>query len=180
MCKFVYSIRTSSTLKKELQGYSSLTGACPSFVSHSAARLTAISSQRSSSMGSSTKTPLPSTPATRKITLRHNNRLGAVYLSLHGFWHSRQTALGAAGSAQTPARRDAYSVILFNSHVSRCIENDFQQAPDQLLDQLLSNQASSGTNYTAAIRETEVVMRKYWSGERSVFAFSSEAQTELP
>ncbi len=107
------------------------------------------------------------------ILKRHNDRLGAVYLSLHGFWQSRQTALAAPGAAAqgqpaAPARRDAYSVILFNHSVTRSFENDFQRTPENLLQTLLQYEADGGTNYEDAVRETETVMRDHWSTERWV------------
>jgi hypothetical protein len=122
-----------------------------------------------------TSTSLPSTPVTPTILHRHNNRLGAVYLSLHGFWQSRQTALTSAGSrAQSqaaPVRRDAYSVILFNHSVTRSFENDLQSTPENLLQSLLRHGADGDTNYETAVLETEAVMRRHWSGERYVFPY---------
>lgn len=122
-------------------------------------------------MCQNTPTPLPATPVTPTILRRHNDRLGAVYLSLHGFWQSRQTALAAApgSSAQAqvaPARRDAYSVILFNHSAARSFENDFQRSPENLLQSLLQYEADGGTNFYKAIVETEQVMRGHWSNER--------------
>lgn len=123
-------------------------------------------------MCQNTPTPLPATPVTPMILRRHNDRLGAVYLSLHGFWQSRQTALAAPGSraqGQTaPPRRDSYSVILFNHSVTRSFENDFQRTPENLLQSLLQYEADGGTHYESAIRETEAVMRSHWSTERYV------------
>ncbi|KAF5362168.1 hypothetical protein D9756_002245 [Leucocoprinus leucothites] len=136
---------------------------------------------RSGSMCQNTPTPLPATPVTPTILRRHNDRLGAVYLSLHGFWQSRQTALTAAGSGAqgqaAAARRDAYSVILFNNSVARSFENDFQRTPENMLQSLLQYEAVGGTNYEAAVIETEVVMRKHWNGERSpVVVFLSDGE----
>jgi len=65
---------------------------------------------RSGSMGTKDRRPLPGTPSTALISRHCTNRLGAVYSSLHAFWRSRDAAL-SAGQAGT--RRDAYSVILF-------------------------------------------------------------------
>ena len=127
---------------------------------------------RSGSMGRNIPTPLPATPVTPSILRSHSNRLGAVYLSLHGFWQSRRTALIASGSraqGQTAsARKDAYSVILFNHAVSRSFENDFQSTPDNMLQSLLQYQANGGTDYELAITETEAVMRRHWNSERCV------------
>ena len=119
-------------------------------------------------MGSKPSRHLPSTPVTPLILPRHNDRLGAVYLSLYGFWHSRQIALlGSGSSNQTaPARRDSYSVLPFDTSVIRCFENDFQRTPDNLLQTMLQYETAGGTNYEAAIKETEDVMREHWSTER--------------
>lgn len=123
-------------------------------------------------MSQNTSTPLPATPVTPSILRRHNDRLGAVYLSLYGFWHSRQTALSAPGSRNqapsrvVPARRDSYSVILFDHTVTRCFENDFRSTPENLLQALLHYEANGGTDYDMAIKETEAVMRANWSTER--------------
>lgn len=116
-------------------------------------------------------TPLPATPVTPTIMSRHNNRLGAVYLSLHAFWQSREIGLASSGTTvpgqvAAPTRRDSYSVILFNHAVTRSFENDFEHTPDNLLQNLLQYQAQGNTNYEAAVQETEVVMRKHWSTER--------------
>ncbi|KAL9713460.1 hypothetical protein Ac2012v2_003070 [Leucoagaricus gongylophorus] len=140
---------------------------------------------RSGSMGRNTPTPLPATPVTPSILRSHSNRLGAVYLSLHGFWQSRRTALIASGSraqGQTAsARKDAYSVILFNHAVSRSFENDFQSTPDNMLQSLLQYQANGGTDYELAITETEAVMRRHWNSEGSpVVIFLSDGKCDIP
>lgn len=115
---------------------------------------------------------LPSTPVTPEVQRRHNNRLGAAYLSLHGFWHSRQVAVPVSvpGSNSGPqgaaARRDSYSLIFFNHGATTCFENDFQRTPESMLKTALQTTSSGGTNYDVAIRKTEVVMRTHWSSER--------------
>lgn len=122
-------------------------------------------------MSSRIPTPLPATPVTPTIMRHHNNRLGAIYLSLHAFWQSRQISLAGSGTtvpgqAAAPTRRDSYSVILFDHTVTRSFENDFKHTADNLLQNLLQYQAQGGTNYEVAVQETEVVMRKHWSTER--------------
>lgn len=123
-------------------------------------------------MCQNTPTPLPATPVTPTILRRHNDRLGAVYLSLHGFWKSRQTALinpGGRGQGQASSpRRDSYSVLLFNHSVTKSFENDFQRTPENLVQCLLQYEADGGTNYESAIIETEAVMRRHWNTERYV------------
>jgi hypothetical protein len=124
------------------------------------------SSDRSGSMSSSDRRPLSGTPATSQITRRSNNRLGAVYSSLHAFWISRQAALNAAGTQAAVARRDAYSVILFDHYVTTCVQNDFSSSADQLLDLVLPYESGGGTNYTSALTATQLVMEGNWSTER--------------
>ena len=110
--------------------------------------------------------PLPNAPGTNLIQQRCNNRLGAVYSALHSFWMARHAAVTATGSQA--ARRDAYSVLLFNSTVSTVIANDFARNPDQLLQGIVGQTAGGGTNYTAALSATETLLRQHWSTERSV------------
>ncbi|EKM59288.1 uncharacterized protein PHACADRAFT_249677 [Phanerochaete carnosa HHB-10118-sp] len=66
--------------------------------------------------------PLKGTPVTARIAARHNNRLGAVYSSLYAFWSTRHAVANG-----TTSRRDAYSVILFNSGQRQILTNDFLQ-----------------------------------------------------
>ncbi|KAI6030357.1 hypothetical protein EDC04DRAFT_2572165 [Pisolithus marmoratus] len=132
---------------------------------------------RSGSMTSKDKKPLQNTPASGRISARSNNRFGAVLSSLYGFWFARAAAIGSSASA---ARRDAYSVILFNSHVESIIENNFTSNPDELLEAVLPHAANGGTNFTAAITSAASVMERYWSAERSpVIIFLSDGQCQI-
>jgi len=54
-------------------------------------------------MGMDDRHPLNNTPVTAQISRQCNNRLGAVYSALYGFWTSRAAAVTAGA-----ARRDAY------------------------------------------------------------------------
>jgi hypothetical protein len=142
--------------------------------------------------------PLADAPATDRIRRRANNRLGAVYSALYSFWTARHTAamgreealfarpgLGAvlsalhsfwsagkdtvpAGNQTVCARRDAYSVVLFNHLAQNALVNDSKSSPDQLLDTLLAERASGGTDFTSALRAGEAVMVQNWSTERLV------------
>ena len=96
-----------------------------------------------------------------------NDRLGAVYSALYGFWSSRHDAV-AVDSQAIGARRDAYSVILFNEATTNVLTNDFTSTPDQLLGTVLSHQADGGTNFTVALRAGRKVMEQNWSTERFV------------
>lgn len=110
--------------------------------------------------------PIPNTPATPNIRRHNDNRLGAVYSSLYGFWTSRQAALSAVGQNAVIARRDAYSVILFNHSPTNCISNDFASSPDVLLNTIVSLAADGGTNYAEALTSAQSLMVQHWSNER--------------
>ena len=116
----------------------------------------------SSSMRRQDRQPLPNTPVTPRIIARANNRYGAVLSSLHSFWIARAAVI--AGSSA--ARRDAYSVILFDNGVVTPITNDFTSTPDQLLDALLGYGTGRGTNFTLSIQQAQTVMERNWSNER--------------
>jgi len=107
--------------------------------------------------------PLPNTPVSARIAARSDNRFGAVLSSLFGFWSARAAATTASSHG---ARRDAYSVILFDARAVTVIEHDFARSPDQLLNELLLHPGSGGTNFTAAITEAQTVMERNWSTER--------------
>ncbi|KAF7308315.1 VWFA domain-containing protein [Mycena chlorophos] len=137
---------------------------------------------RSGSMGARDRQPLANTPVTALISQHANNRLGAVYSALHSFWGSRNTALnaGAQQTAGVPARRDAYSVVLFDDHISTAIANDFTRSPDRLLADLVQYQARGGTNFTLAIQHAQSLMETHWSTERTpVVIFLSDGQCTI-
>lgn len=109
--------------------------------------------------------PLQDTPVTSRIAAWQNNRLGAVYSSLYGFWTARAASLNTtAGSLTT--RRDAYSVILFNHVASQLIENDYARSPEDLLGAVLRHGPEGMTDYAAAIEAAQAVMVGNWSSER--------------
>ncbi|KAF5381827.1 hypothetical protein D9757_008331 [Collybiopsis confluens] len=133
---------------------------------------------RSGSMGSTDRLPLANTPTTALISRNCNNRLGAVYSALYGFWTSRNAALLASGPQA--ARRDAYSVILFNDSVSTSLSSDFTSNPDQLLNTVLQVYAGGGTNYTSALNAARTVMTQHWSTERNpVIIFLSDGECSV-
>ncbi|PPQ72320.1 hypothetical protein CVT26_007277 [Gymnopilus dilepis] len=136
---------------------------------------------RSGSMGSTDQRPLRGTPVSDVIARHSNNRLGAVYSSLYAFWRSRVAAVSTGqnpGAAQL--RRDAYSVVLFDHTMVKCIENDFSNTPEQLVNALLGYRASGGTDYASAIKTAEDVMRRHWSTERvPVIIFLSDGECSL-
>ena len=113
-------------------------------------------------MNSTDRRPLPNTPATARISAASNNRYGAVLSSLHSFWTARAAAIANSNAA----RRDAYSVVLFDHVVTTPIVNDFASTPDQLLDSLLRFGARGGTNFSLAIQRTGAIMEQSWSTER--------------
>ena len=118
-------------------------------------------------MSTTDRRPLANAPATNQIMRSANNRLGAVYSALYSFWSARHAAV-TAGQQTVGARRDAYSIVLFNERAASILANDFTSSPDQLLTIVLANQASGGTNFAEALRAGQTVMTQHWSTERSV------------
>jgi hypothetical protein len=118
-------------------------------------------------MAGADRQPLANAPATDRIRQRANNRLGAVYSALYSFWTARHAAV-TAGQQTVGIRRDAYSVVLFNSVTENVLVNDFENTPDRLLDAMLTRRASGGTDFTAALRASQNVMVQHWSTERFV------------
>lgn len=116
-------------------------------------------------MSSNDRRPLANAPATDRIRGVVDNRLGAVYSALYSFWSARHAAM-ASGQQTIEARRDAYSVILFNAATKNVLVNDFRSSPDQLLDIVLNEQTARGTNIAAAIKASQEVMVDNWSTER--------------
>ena len=138
-----------------------------------------LTSCRSGSMSSTDLRPLQNTPSTARISQHNNNRLGSVYSSLHGFWVSRQAAVNAAGQNAAVARRDAYSMILFQSSATTCISNDFTSSPDDLLNGIVSHRAGGGTNYTGALTAAQSLMVQHWSNERYAVSVGRSHQTTI-
>ncbi|KAG2051772.1 hypothetical protein BDR06DRAFT_958570 [Suillus hirtellus] len=131
---------------------------------------------RSRSMCRRDRQPLRNTPTSDKIIRSSNNRFGAVLSSLYSFWSARAAAV--AGSQA--ARRDSYSVILFDQSVVDAVVNDFSSSPDNLLDAVLRYQTSAGTNFTAAIQRAQSVMEQCWSTERTpVIIFLSDGESPI-
>jgi hypothetical protein len=123
---------------------------------------------RSGSMCTDDRGPLTDAPMTNRIRQTANNRLGAVYSALHGFWSARHAAVTVGRQSSVGTRRDAYSVILFESTTRSILSNDFTSTPDQLLDAMLTYRAGGGTNFSEALREGRAVMEQNWSTERLV------------
>ncbi|KAI9571051.1 hypothetical protein HD554DRAFT_2017581 [Boletus coccyginus] len=130
----------------------------------------------SGSMGSTDIQPLPNTPATSRISACSKNRYGAVLSSLHSFWTARAAAIAGSNAV----RRDAYSVALFDDEVVTPILKDFASTPDQLLNALLGFKAGGRTNFSLAIRRTQVIMEESWSTERfPVVIFLSDGECSI-
>jgi hypothetical protein len=119
-------------------------------------------------MSSTDRSPMADAPMTNRIRQFSNNRLGAVYSALYSFWSARHAAV-TAGRQAASARRDAYSVILFNSVTTSILTNDFTSTPKQLLDTVLNHGAGGGTNFSKALRAGGTIMTQKWSTERHVF-----------
>ena len=109
--------------------------------------------------------PLANSAGVDLITPTANNRLGSVFSALYSFWLARQAAIDR--NAQLGgARRDAYSLILFNSEPSTSVENDFASSPDELLTAALQYVAGGGTDFTRALARAQNIMDSHWSTER--------------
>ena len=119
-------------------------------------------------MSSCDQIPLADAPMTNRIRQTANNRLGAVYSALHGFWSARHAAVTVGQPSGVGTRRDAYSVILFNHTTTSILTNDFTKTPDQLLDVMLPIAAGGFTNFSEALRVGGTVMEQNWSTERLV------------
>ncbi|KAF9220065.1 hypothetical protein BS17DRAFT_739840 [Gyrodon lividus] len=129
---------------------------------------------KSGSMTSRDKRPIRDTPASARIISHSDNRFGAVLSSLYSFWLARDTAMNADGRG---ARRDTYSVILFDNLVTQAVVNDLGSTTDQLLNTLLRYRTSGGTNFTSAIQTAQDVIQRNWSTERSpVIVFLSDGE----
>lgn len=116
-------------------------------------------------MSCTDRRPLANAPATNQITRSANNRLGAVYSALYSFWSARHAA-ATSGQQVVGARRDAYSIVLFNEGATTILANDFRSSPDELLHLVLPHQASGGTNFSEALRTGGEAMIRHWSTER--------------
>ncbi|THH11668.1 hypothetical protein EW145_g509 [Phellinidium pouzarii] len=127
---------------------------------------------KSGSMAFTDRQPLLDHPGTTIIQQHANNRLGAVFSSLHSFWMAR---LASVSQAAVAVRRDAYSTILFASTATEVFSNDFSSTPDELLNKVLPHPANGDTNFTAALRLAGEIMDKHWSTERApVIIFLSD------
>ncbi|KAI0796918.1 hypothetical protein C8Q75DRAFT_796658 [Abortiporus biennis] len=130
----------------------------------------------SGSMSGNDRRPLANTPVTHQIVVAHDNRLGAVYSSLFAFWSARQAAMNA-GNSQVNNRRDAYSIVLFDSSATIVLENDFTRTPQNLLQQVIQYGAQGGTNYNGALLTIQSMMERNWSTERTpIIIFLSDGE----
>jgi hypothetical protein len=135
---------------------------------------------RSSSMSITDRLPLADAPATDRIQRKANNRLGAVYSALYSFWSARHAAVTSAQET-TEARRDAYSVIMFNHKQKKLVVDDFTSSPDELLDIVLRMPPVGGTDFAVALRASQAVMVDNWSTERTpIMIFLSDGECSIP
>jgi hypothetical protein len=111
--------------------------------------------------------PLADAPLADLIRRHVDNRLGAVYSALYSFWSARHAAV-TAGRREASARRDAYSVVLFNGQAKGVLVNEFTRTPEQLLDTVLTEQPSYNTNFTEALGAACTIMEQNWDTERLV------------
>ncbi|KAF8262185.1 hypothetical protein EI94DRAFT_720781, partial [Lactarius quietus] len=131
---------------------------------------------RSSSMSSPDRGPLIDSPTRNLIIPTANNRLGAIYSALSSFWSARHAAV-TAGQHIVGARRDAYSIVLFNEKATNILANDFTSSPDRLLNLMLPYQASGTTSFSEALLVGKEAMTEHWSTERTpVMIFLSDGE----
>ena len=116
-------------------------------------------------MSNNDRLPLADAPATDRIRRKANNRLGAVYSALYSFWSARHVAV-TSGQGTTESRRDAYSVIMFDTTTENVVVDDFTSSPDELLGVVLNTRARGGTDFAAALQAGRDVMVDNWSTER--------------
>ncbi|KAI0751603.1 hypothetical protein C8Q80DRAFT_1158351 [Daedaleopsis nitida] len=134
---------------------------------------------RSSSMGNSDRRPLANTPTTQLIRRTHDNRLGAVFSSLYGFWEARHRTIAANGNAPA-ARQDAYSVILFDNNVTTPVTHNFMSTPLELLGTVLQHPIGFGTKFERGLQGAQTLMENHWSTERApVIVFLSDGECSL-
>ena len=118
-------------------------------------------------MRSTDRRPLPDAPAADLIQQHADNRLGAVYSALHGFWSARHVA-NTAGQQGAGVRLDAYSIVLFCRRIANVLVNDFTRTPDELLDLVLAERTSGGTDFSEALKAARAIKEENWSTERLV------------
>ncbi|KIO18765.1 hypothetical protein M407DRAFT_83589 [Tulasnella calospora MUT 4182] len=124
-------------------------------------------------MGSSDRRPLTGQPVSATITAHNNNRFGAVLSAVYGFWVSR-------GSGNQGGRRDAYSVITFQTGAEVRFANDLTRTPEQMLNSIVQERAGGGTNFDAALGAARTTMETHWSTERSpVVIFLSDGECRV-
>jgi len=111
--------------------------------------------------------PLADAPLADLIRHRVDNRLGAVYSALYSFWSARH-AVVTSGQREASARRDAYSVVLFDGRAEHILVNDFTRTPEQLLNTVLAERPSGGTDFSKALEAAHTIMEQYWNTERLV------------
>ncbi|KAH9005511.1 hypothetical protein EDB86DRAFT_2795794, partial [Lactarius hatsudake] len=135
---------------------------------------------KSGSMSWADQSPLPNAPGSNLIRSTANNRLGAVFSSLYSFWIARQATFDRVGQSGGGFRKDAYSLILFDSSPTTCFENDFTSSPEELLSEVLKYEAGGDTDFPSALKRTQAVMTSHWSNERTpVVIFLSDGWCEI-
>ncbi|KZV72346.1 hypothetical protein PENSPDRAFT_649928, partial [Peniophora sp. CONT] len=132
---------------------------------------------KSGSMAYTDRHPLAGTPVTNEIVRVSNNRLGAVCSALHAFWSARQaTTQGGSGTA----RRDAYSLLLFDMGVYHGVVNDISSSPAELLRVMLGYRASGGTDFNHALNSACTLMEQNWDADRKpVVIFLSDGEDRV-
>jgi hypothetical protein len=128
---------------------------------------------RSMSMKNDDRKPLENSPVCGKIRAHMNNRLGAVYSALYGFWSARQAAVGL--------QCDANTVILHAEGTQSVCENDSTKSPRELLELLLPNGPKGGNCFGKALKAADTAISKCWDDARPpVIIFLSDGIGSFP
>lgn len=134
---------------------------------------------RSGSMTYNDRRPLQDTPVSQRIALTADNRFGAVLSSIYGFWVARDAA--TRNSAAVGARRDTYTVVVFDHAASMVCDNDINGTPDDLLGMIPSTaNFQGGTNFTFALQLLQRQLENTWDADRSpVVVFLSDGECRV-
>jgi len=118
--------------------------------------------------------------AAEQRTLGAQRRLDTVYSAIHNVnTLSGRNAGAARGQEPAFTRQDSYSVILFND-LAATLVNGVTGSPDQLLDIMLRQNISGGTDFATGLREAEDVMVENWSTERTpIMIFLSDGLSKV-
>ena len=106
--------------------------------------------------------PLEDAPISQRIQAVADNRLGAIYSALYGFWSARANAIATIGAT----RGDAYSVILSGQCPVVVLSGDLTMSPDDMLNSVLAYGPSGRLWPSDPLVAVESVMVQHWNVSR--------------